>query len=323
MEERPNHESVSKRSRKGVSWQKVTHRHAAYVTGPDPFRDQDDDVRPDMVREDMTTLAAQADAFARLQGCEDFPAIIGTPLGLSWEQMVDASEDGENAALLAIHHTDLFGGMYDDLRVGMAGQAQTIRRTFVRPVVKPRARMALPTPRKRKAEAWSMLEPVTCTCKQAGGRVHSHKAGATLAGKLVTFGDQELKRTPVPTQRRTAVRRAPAETLFVGHDARMRPTSRAQSRTPRAAIDDQRRELKRQAAKTSDAGAAIVEAFDHAAPGDTVEVLLPGDARVTFTRPLRPGVPSRWVLDIADERVATSTARTGSAIAMRVAAKLA
>jgi hypothetical protein len=75
--------------------------------------------RDRLVRTDDVTLAAQADAWMRDNHPDvDFPALVGTVRGISWEQVTDTrgADEGSDHSLpyvLAQHRTDLGGGFVD------------------------------------------------------------------------------------------------------------------------------------------------------------------------------------------------------------------
>lgn len=110
-----HHASRPTRSRKGRSSFVVTARGTAYVTGRDPFRDDDDERA--LVALDDVTLAAAADAWVRANHpAVDWEPVVGTTRGVSWEQVIDSEhrEDGSDPRLpylLAQHRTDIGGGI--------------------------------------------------------------------------------------------------------------------------------------------------------------------------------------------------------------------
>lgn len=109
------HASRPTRSRKGRSSFVVTNRGTAYVSGPDPIREP---APRRLVRSDDVTLSALADAWMRTNHPDvEFPALVGTSNGISWQQLIETdstgSEEGANPAhayALAQHRTDLGGG---------------------------------------------------------------------------------------------------------------------------------------------------------------------------------------------------------------------
>jgi len=95
------------RSSKGRRSFIVTGAHQAVLVGPDPFRDVSD-----LVAIDGVTLALMADSWARHNGCDDFPALIGTEAnGRAYAQVIHAGVGAVDTYGIARHRADITDGL--------------------------------------------------------------------------------------------------------------------------------------------------------------------------------------------------------------------
>jgi hypothetical protein len=333
------------RNKRGATAEVTAAGAVPKLTGRDPFRDQDDAATP-LVTVDAITLTAIADAWARANGCEDLPAIIGGVESRQWQQMVDASADVTGAVALALHRCGLSAGashLLDRFADGHRGAP-------AREVVKRKPRLSVRRPALRKSDldavtqAWAVdgagsasLVPLARPYRRFGPS-GARGGSLTATGHLVTYADtgalvapSSRKVTRVAhmwdgstTVVRTAITRARREQpnrVAVGHCWQDRPslfvrtTNTARARIAAAARRTEARAAAA-AAVASDQGDALTTAWHDCHQGESIVATLPGGGTVTFTRRDGRPVTFRWQ---HGERSGRFTARTPVAAAMALA----
>ena len=342
--EATKHDVRRGRSSAGKPTSKVTRFGAVpQITGPDPFREDD---CTDLVTMDGITLAAAADAWIALHAPEvDFPALVGTVQGRSWEAITDASGDPDHSRLLARHRVGIGGGRYESdmarVIVGSSSRSDHKYRPTHSPglgwtladavpdarlgappaavkVRAPRMRIRLPGLRRTDPDAinsvWAVdshgeasLVPLKRPIRRFAPE--GRRAGTMDShGHLVTYHDVK-GRTPerVSLAHRTTTRVA----LVSRKSATDRLSAAQHAQRQRAA--EARKAAER--ASTVGVGSVLVDAWTECQHGERTTIALPNGASLTFAR--QDDRPVRYRYD-HNGTSSTWTSRTPVAAAMRL-----
>lgn len=323
-------DTTDTRSSKGRRSFRVLGAHAVHRIGPDPFREDDQDLsgRPNLHLWTGPQLARMADAWCAQAGA-DLEPLIGLEQGRAFVQVTHTDGDAAEGSLVAQHRAGLDGGWNlpaMDRAVGTAGSADHKYRPSHTPELgwTLRDAVSVPTTFRPSVTRWPVRGAKHGRPVLPARARQTDPAGTESA--LVAYGDRGVKRTIVKRyevldaagrvvelrHERTAVRSVPTSLIFVGHRSYARTPTVKGKRDEVRAVAAERAAVARDAAAQSAAGRALIAA----SVTDGPHVIDVGGTSVTFTARAGARVTYSWRRGDQSGRI---TARTPVAAAMRMA----